>query len=79
MTSASTVVILSRVPTCLKSFSADAEFLTIARTFLFWRREAITTDTPMLPVAPTTRTVSCGGSCMLGIVGGDDLGTERRV
>lgn len=66
VTSTSTVVIPSRVPACLKSFSADAWLRTKARTLRPERREAMVAETPMWPVAPMIRTVSLGVGDMVG-------------
>ena len=66
--SASTVMMSSRVPTLRNSFSAEAWLRTMARTWSLERRAAWMAEAPMLPVAPTIRTV-----CILVRGGGDGL------
>ena len=64
--SASAKVIPCDDPTCLMSLSAEAWFRTMARTLRFELRTPFTAATPMLPVLPTTKTVSVSDDDMVG-------------
>ena len=64
-TSASTNVMPSSDPMYLTSFEAEVWLRTMARTFRLLRSAAVTAEKPMLPVEPTTKTVSLGPCVMV--------------